>query len=418
MRSCLAASLVWVLFGVGCSDDPCEGVTGTCIAIEEGASAESVQTTFITVPEGATIAFAAGRFEFAAELSLDVDGVTIKGAGIDATTLSFKGQTEGAQGVLVTADRFTLTDLAIEDTQGDALKVLGAAGVTIQRTRVEWTGGPAETNGAYGLYPVQCSDVLIEDSVAVGASDAGVYVGQSDRIIVRRNRVLLNVAGIEIENSTNADVYENTATTNTGGILVFNLPDLEVANGAKTRVFDNTIFENNTDNFAPAGNIVGLVPKGTGIAILAAHQVEIFGNDVRDHLTVNIGLISYVPTMKPVTDRRYDQYPTSLWIHDNTLAGVSDQPTGELGALLILGLGELHGAPYIVPDIMWDGVRDPARSGGGDYAGADRICIQRNGDADFLDLHYPTDDAVVPVEDLAPHDCAHPALPDVQLSAP
>lgn len=34
------------------------------------------------------------------------------------------------------------------------------------------------------------------------------------------------MAGIEIENSLNAEVYENEATENTGGILVFDLPDL------------------------------------------------------------------------------------------------------------------------------------------------------------------------------------------------
>ena len=32
------------------------------------------------------------------------------------------------------------------------------------------------------------------------------------------------MAGIEIENSQFADVYENTATGNTGGLLVFYLP--------------------------------------------------------------------------------------------------------------------------------------------------------------------------------------------------
>jgi parallel beta-helix repeat protein len=68
--------------------------------------------------------------------------------------------------------------------------------------RVEWTNGPDENNGAYGLYPVQSSNVLIEESVVIGASDAGIYVGQSNNIIVRNSRVEFNVAGIEIENST------------------------------------------------------------------------------------------------------------------------------------------------------------------------------------------------------------------------
>lgn len=400
----------------GCSDDPCEGVSGVCIALTEGASTADIQTALIEVPAGGTVAFGEGRFAIDAELSLDVDGVTIRGAGMHATTLSFKTQASGAQGVLVTADDFTIHDLGLEDSPGDALKVLGATGVTIRAVRVEWTRGPHEDNGAYGLYPVQCKDVVIEDSLVKGASDAGIYVGQSDHIVVRRNRVELNVAGIEIENSTRADVRGNVATKNTGGILVFNLPDLPVANGATTRVLDNLVFDNNTDNFAPVGNIVGLVPAGTGIAILAAHDVEIFDNTVRDHQAINIGIISYVPTDLAVNDPLYDQYPTGIHIHDNALSGTSDLPTGPLGALLISALGELYpSGPYIVPDIAWDGVLDPARLAGGAYPPGDRICITGNGDADFINLAWPLHDSTPPSLDLRPHACSLPPLPEVDL---
>ena len=214
-----------------------------------------------------TIELPAGKFQLDASLSLTVNNVKIKGQGMDKTILSFKGQTSGAEGILITADGFTIEDLSIEDTVGDALKVKGGNGLTIRRVRTAWTGGPNEKNGAYGIYPVQCQNILIEDSVAIGASDAGIYVGQSSNIIVRRNRAEYNVAGIEIENSTFADVYENTATNNTGGILVFDLPDLPVQGGKNTRVFKNQIFNNNTENFAPKDNIVGIVPPGTGVRI-------------------------------------------------------------------------------------------------------------------------------------------------------
>lgn len=400
-----------LLVACGGSDDPCEGVTGTCIPLTSGASYDEIQTALIEVPSGGTVAFGSGKFELDVDLSLDVDGVTLKGAGMDRTRLSFAHQTTGAQGLLVTANDFTVHDLAFEDTPGDSLKVLGARGVTIRRVRVEWTNGPAETNGAYGLYPVQCQDVLIEDSLVIGASDAGVYVGQSENVVVRNNRAEQNVAGIEIENSSHADVFGNVATKNTGGILVFNLPDLPVENGAGTRVFDNEIRENNTENFAPVGNIVGKVPAGTGIALLAAHDVEVFGNTIADHQAINIGVISYATTEIPIEDPTYDQYPTRIHIHDNTLTGTSDNPTGELGALLISALGELYpNGPYIVPDVAWDGVVDPARTGP-----EDRICIRNNGDADFINLAWPLFDATKPATAMDAHDCSHPALPAVAL---
>ena len=71
---------------------------------------------------------------------------------------------------------------------------------------------------------------LIDSSVAIGAADAGIYVGQSAKSLCAI-RAEYNVAGIEIENSTFADVYDNVATNNTGGILVFDLPNLQVQGG-------------------------------------------------------------------------------------------------------------------------------------------------------------------------------------------
>ena len=196
----------------------------------------------IDAEPGDVITIPAGVYEFDRSLMLTVDGVTIRGAGMDETVLNFQNQVAGAEGLLVTANDFTLENLAIEDTIGDAVKVNGGRNIVIRGVRVEWTGGYATENGAYGLYPVQTENVLIEDSVAIGASDAGIYVGQSRNITVRNNRAEYNVAGIEVENSVGADVYGNTATNNTGGILVFNMPNLP-QRGHLTRVYDNDVYE-------------------------------------------------------------------------------------------------------------------------------------------------------------------------------
>ena len=134
------------------------------------------------------------------------------------------------------------------------------------------------TNGAYGVYPVESKNVLIDGVTVSGASDAGIYVGQSDNIIVRNSRAEYNVAGIEIENSTNADVHDNVATHNAGGILVFDLPDLPKIGGHSTRIFNNQIVENDTPNFAPPGNIVANVPTGSGVMLMANKNVHVFGN--------------------------------------------------------------------------------------------------------------------------------------------
>ncbi len=407
------------LAACGGDADPCEGVDGTCVAIASGAGQEAVQTAFIEAETGTTIAFPAGTFHFTSDLSLDVDGVTIQGAGMDETILSFTDQTSGAQGILVTGDDFLIQDIGLEDSPGDLLKIEGSNGVTIRRVRAEWTGGPSPDNGAYGLYPVQCSNVLMEDSVVIASSDAGFYIGQSDNIVIRNNVAHHNVAGIEIENSTRADVHDNEAYDNTGGVLVFNLPGLEVANGSDTRVFDNNLHDNNHENFSPGG-IVGKVPPGTGIAILAAHEVEVFGNTIENHDSINIGIVSYT-TVDVFDDPEYDPDPDSIYIHDNTIVGRSEMPTGELGALLILALSEIQSPFAYVPDIAWDGVVPAAKADlvadpTGHTLTADlQICIQDNGDADFVNMHWPNLEDPLPSEDMSDHDCARAPLAEVVL---
>ena len=241
---------------------------------------EKAQEALILAEPGDTVAFAEGTFDLTVSLSLDVDNVTVVGQGMDKTILSFKNQDAGAEGLIVTSDGVTLRDFAIEDSKGDAIKAKGCDGIFFINVRTEWTGGPKSTNGAYGLYPVESSDVLIDGCVAIGASDAGIYVGQSKNIIVRNSRAEYNVAGIEIENSYTADVYDNVATHNTGGVLVFDLPGLPQQGGRDVRVFRNKIVNNDTANFAPEGNIVGAVAKGTGLMIMANRNVEAFENEI------------------------------------------------------------------------------------------------------------------------------------------
>ena len=76
----------------------------------------------------------------------------------------------------------------------------------VANLKFNWTNGAKESNGAYGFYPVLCKRVVIEDCIAARASDAGVYVGQSDSVVIRRNVVYENVAGIESENSNFVEI--------------------------------------------------------------------------------------------------------------------------------------------------------------------------------------------------------------------
>ena len=150
------------------------------IAVAAGDKAqERLQEALLDAKPGDVVEIGAGRFELTDGLSLDVNGVTVRGAGPDKTVLSFKGQLGAGEGLLVTSDDVVLRDFAVEDSKGDGIKSKGADRIVYKNIRVEWTGGPKETNGAYGVYPVESSQVLIDSVLVKGASDAGIYVGQS-----------------------------------------------------------------------------------------------------------------------------------------------------------------------------------------------------------------------------------------------
>ena len=336
----------------------------------------TLQTRLLDAKPGAVIDIPAGKYALSRSLSLSADGVTVRGAGMDKTILSFARQVSGAEGMLVTGNDFTLEDLALEDSKGDALKVNGVRNTVIRRVRAAWTGGAKTSNGAYGLYPVQVTNVLIEDSVVKGASDAGIYVGQSTNIIVRNNRAEGNVAGIEIENSTGADVTGNVATGNAGGILVFNMPNLPVP-GSRTRVFKNIVKANNHANFGAAGSAVSSIPPGSGIIVNSNDFVEIFDNDIADNKTANIIVSSYYSTgfdTKSGVAAAYDPYPENIYITGNRFSGGGTEPGSRYAPLKALTGGAL-------PAVLWDGFRNPKVSSA-------NICM-RNGPAKLLDADGP-----------------------------
>jgi len=342
-------------------------------------SYSAIQEALILAEPGDIIRLTSGTYELEDSLSIDVESIRLEGEGMDQTVLSFKNQQSGAQGLSVTSNNVILQDFAIEDAKGDAIKVKGVDGISFIRVRTEWTGGVSTDNGAYGLYPVESKNVLIDSCVAIGASDAGIYVGQSQNIIVKNSRAEFNVAGIEIENSYYADVFDNHAENNTGGILVFDLPDIPQQGGHHVRVFRNKSINNNTDNFAPEGNIVGEVPRGTGIIIQANSFVEIFDNDIGDNETVNIAVVTYG---YETDDDDYYPHPRAIQIHGNRFGKSGYNPdleTGELAKILFdVSEGDM-------PDIFWDGIL-PLQQMIFGQPDEDKIVLGNNGDASFLAL--------------------------------
>ncbi len=339
---------IWLVALVFCS--AAVHAEGLLVRIDmSGDVQEALQEALILAEPGTVIEIGEGRFEFSGALSLDIPNVKVRGAGMDKTILSFTNQKSGSEGFLITSDNAWIEGLAIENTPGDGIKAKGVDTVTFKNVRVEWTRGPNSENGAYGLYPVESKNVLIDGAVVKGASDAGIYVGQSQQIIVRNSRAELNVAGIEIENSYYADVHDNITTHNTGGILIFDLPNLPQMGGHSVRVFNNKSISNDVANFAPPGNIVGTVPRGTGIMVMANRDVEVFSNEIGDNPTVNVLIATYP---REFDDPNYNPFARNVYVHDNTYGKAGYEPDTLVAELV----QPKTGLP--IPDIVWDGAVD------------------------------------------------------------
>ena len=395
-KSFKTLSLAGLTLLSGCSQQP------------EKPFTEVLRQALETATPGDVIEIPAGTFNFKRSLILNTDNVTLKGAGMDQSILSFKGQVIGAEGLSVNASNFLIEDLAIEDTIGDALKVNEGDNITIRRVRTEWTNGPDTENGAYGIYPVQTTNVLLEGNVAIGASDAGIYVGQSRQVIVRNNRAEYNVAGIEVENTIGADVYNNIANNNTGGILVFNMPSIP-QRGYGTRVFDNDIHSNNTENFAIPGTAVSGVPTGSGVMINSNDQVEIFNNRITNNNTANIVISSYFSANyagQREIAAEFDPYPEQIMIYGNSFEGGGTAPGLDYLTQL---RNSLYGEQGEFPDIIWDGIVNPEKDGETPV-----ICVD-NGDAQLLSIDAGNEFANAGV-DMAQHACTVPKLQPIELA--
>lgn len=378
-----------------------------CVSAQEEFQ-KRFQRQFIEVENGSVIDLPAGTFQLQGSLWLDdKKNVTIRGAGEDKTILNFAGQISGAEGIKVTQSaQITIEGLTVQDTKGDGIKVQLVEGITFKNVKTEWTKGASKKNGGYGLYPVQCTNVLIDHCTARGASDAGIYVGQSKYIIVKNSKAYENVAGIEIENSLYADVYDNDVFNNTGGILVFDLPDLIQKRGGYIRVFKNIIRDNNHVNFAPKGNIVGKVPPGTGFMILATRYVEVFENRITNNITAGTAIISYYMTENPVNDPTYHPYPADVYIHDNYYERPRVRATGKgrMGKMYRFKLRFGKDVPHII----YDGIKDKTRA-------ERKICIQNNTNATFANIDAEGGFKNIS-GDLSAHNCAQVPIDPVVFS--
>lgn len=399
----------------GCGGDDDQGdknVTASGFILPEGAiyvSADAADgtdlrdaiiTALTDIPEHSVIVLPKGSFTVSSSITVtDATGITITGHGINATKLDFSAAIEDDGFKFAGGTDITIRDLGVYEAPKNAIKADGVNGIHMTYTAAVWEtdleeGG--DNNGAYGLYPVSSQNVLMENNYSKGSADAGIYVGQSDNIIVRNNVAEHNVAGIEIENSTMADVYNNVAFDNAAGILSFDLPGLPKAYGGGVRIFNNNTYDNNTTNVGAGA--VSLAPSGTGILIFATSDVEIYNNTITDNATAGIEVASYFLADNDLANYG-DNYGATMamgWsplikninMHDNTFTDNSLASPPKPGLLqdIIGGYQSTQnstGSAHTAPAIIYGGIGE-LLSNAGQLVGFDAL-VSADAKADGVD---------------------------------
>jgi len=296
---------------------------------------ESIQAALDRAIPGDTIEIRPGTYN--ETLLLDVNNITIRGLKENGQRSILDGQNKLTDAVITSSHNFTIENLVVKDYVNNGITVHGGTNAAFRDLEVH-------NAGLYGVYPVECKGVTIERVLATGIKDAAIYVGQSRDIVVKDCEAHSNVTGIEIENSVNALVENNYVHDNTGGILVFLLPNNPSKVGSDTTVRKNRIVNNNHPNFGDPTAIVGRVQPGTGLLIMAADRTTVTENEIRGNDSFGIAVVGLAIAFPRGRTFDVGAVPEGNRIFGNKFADNGRNPGGlvkELGAMNV--------------DILWDG---------------------------------------------------------------
>ena len=252
---------------------------------------------------------------------VQTESLTLEGVVESDQRAVLDGEGKLTTAVIGVGDYFTITGFKIVNYTSNGAQTQSVTGSIFRDLITDGTGD-------YGIFPILSTDILVEKCVVSGAVDTGIYVGQSNKIVVRQNETFANVSGIEIENSVDAQVEENYTHDNTAGILVFVLPGKTATEGADTRVVNNRIENNNLANFARPEMTVALVPPGTGLLIISADTTDVTGNTFKDNKSLAIGIVAVTDFPNFFNQAKWDipVLPENNWIHGNTYINNGYEP--------------------------------------------------------------------------------------------
>ena len=262
---------------------------------------------------------------------IDKDNISLIGVIKEGVWPVLDGMGKLNDAVLYSGNGIRVENLKIVKYKGNA--IMGQAGNNFV-IRHNWI----VDTGVYGIFPQLGQNGLIEYNVLSGIEDAAIYVGMSDNVHVAHNEVFASVAGIEIENSRHAIVENNLVYDNAGGILTFITPGLPIKTTFDVIIRNNFIVGNNHKNFGAPGSIVSGVPSGTGVLVMAADDVVIENNIIRDNKNAGIIVTDHKNASNISPDPESDPNPDRVQILRNNFSNNGFEPIPEVKALMLASL--------------------------------------------------------------------------------
>jgi parallel beta-helix repeat protein len=301
-------------------------MTDIVVVVNDG---ESIQQAVKNAVPGTTIQVMPGTYK--ETVYIDKDGIRLIGVIQEGRRAVLDGEGELNDAILYSGNNVVVENFTITRYKGNGIMSQAGNNWEIRNNLIIDTG-------VYGIFPQLGKNGVIEHNVVSGIEDAAIYVGMSDNVHVAYNDVFDSVAGIEIENSRHAIVESNRVYNNTGGILAFITPGLPIKTTYDVIIRNNFIISNNHVNFGAPGSTVAGIPAGTGILVMAADDVVIEGNIIRDNKTAGILVTDHGNAANVTTDPDSDPNSDRIKILNNTMINNGYDTIDEVKALMLLEL--------------------------------------------------------------------------------
>ena len=151
----------------------------------------------------------------------------------------------------------------------------------------------ATDDQTYSIFPVRSSTGRVTHNTASGTlTDACIYVGESEDVMVDHNKATDCQIGLQLENTQRVTLDHNRSTGNTAGVIVDVIAGRQTLIAADNTVSHNMIADNNRPNSGAGSDTEGLVP-GIGLVINGADRTLVTHNVIEQHELAGLAIVDF-----------------------------------------------------------------------------------------------------------------------------